>query len=333
MFKLLLTSSENNTNFGVTKVVQSLNKEFKKKKIQSIYSNNILKLITFKPNLIHINGCWKLKLIFFFLLAKFFRMKIVISPHGMLDPVSLNQKKIRKRIALILYQRFIVNNSDLIIVNSKFEKKNLLKFTKRTQKIIVINHGIIFDKKFKVRSNNFDNLKFVFFSRIHKSKNLHTLVRIWRNHIFFEKFNLDIYGQVQDHKYFSNLKIDNDINIKYLGPLNSKIQTKLSKYDVLIHPSKSENFGLVIFEALSSGLFLILNKKIKKDFLAKKKFSKNINFNSKELINAIKYILRKKKEIKNLSYKKKLFLFVKKNFDWKEITNIYCENYKNLLDI
>ena len=49
-------------------------------------------------------------------------------------------------------------------------------------------------------------------------------------------------------------------NFIYKGPLyKNKIKT-LSKYDVLIYPSLSENFGLVVLEALAGGLYLILNK-------------------------------------------------------------------------
>ena len=57
-----------------------------------MFSNKILKFLSFKPDIIHINGCWKLRLVFFFILAKIFSIKIIISPHGMMDPFSLNQK-------------------------------------------------------------------------------------------------------------------------------------------------------------------------------------------------------------------------------------------------
>ena len=332
MFKLLYTSSEDHKNFGVSKVVSSLNEKLQKKKIKSIFSNNLLKLLLFKPDLIHINGCWKIRLILFFILAKILRIKIIISPHGMMDPVSLNQKSLKKKIALFLYQKIIFRNSDLIIVNSKIEKKNFLRTIKKVSNIIIIPHGINIDKKFRIINNKNKDLKFVFFSRIHKSKNLDTLIKLWKNDYFFEKLNLDIYGEILDRKYFSSLNIRYDRNINYIGPLNNNIQQSLSKYDVLIHPSKSENFGLVIFEGLSSGLFLILNKSLEKKFLEKNNFAKNINFNTKELKNAIKMIMKNKRKIKSNFYKRKSLNYIKKNFDWKKISNIYVQNYKKLLD-
>ena len=331
MFKLFYTSSENHMKFGVSKVTESLNSEIKKKNVQSMFSNKILKFLSFKPDIIHINGCWKLRLVFFFILAKIFSIKIIISPHGMMDPFSLNQKKLKKKLALFIYQKFIFENSDLIIVNSEIEKKNFLKITNNISKIIIIPHGVHFEKNFKFFQNKKKNLKFVFFSRIHKSKNLHTLIKIWKNDHFFNKLDLDIYGEIIDKSYFCNLGIEYSKNIKYKGPLNKNIQKCLSKYDVFIHPSNSENFGLVIFESLSSGLFLVLNRNLKKESLENKKFAKNINFNSEELKKTIKYTLKNKNKIKSFLYKKKSFNYVKKNFNWDKISNDYFENYKKLI--
>ena len=72
MFKLFYTSSENHTNFGVSKVVNSLNFELKKKKFKLYFQIKFQNFFYFfKPDIIHINGCWKIRLIFFFILAKF----------------------------------------------------------------------------------------------------------------------------------------------------------------------------------------------------------------------------------------------------------------------
>ena len=91
-------------------------------------------------------------------------VKIVISPHGMIDPLSFAQKKIKKSFAWLIYQKYIFLFSDLIITNSEFEKKNLLKKLKFSKSIEIIEHGVnISKKKFNIKRSN--KLSFVFFSK------------------------------------------------------------------------------------------------------------------------------------------------------------------------
>tara|TARA_B100000035_G_C21005926_1_gene557266 strand:- start:35 stop:1051 length:1017 start_codon:yes stop_codon:yes gene_type:complete len=329
--KIFIISSENRDKFGISKVINQLGKRFKKSdKVE--YSNNFINFILSKPDILHIHGCWKIRLFIFFLLAKVKGVKVIISPHGMIDQNSLNQKKLKKKLALFLYQKLIFKNSDLIIVNSRFEKKNFLKQITGIRKIKIISHGVEIDRNYFPKKNTEKNLKFVFFSKIHKSKNLLTLIKLWENSFFLKKFYLYILGEIDDEIYFSKINelIIRNKNIKYLGSLNKQIQKKLSKYDVFIHPSKSENFGLVIYEALSSGLFLILNKNLKKNDLKKNSFAMNINFNLRSLNNSIKKISQNKKRIKSLTYKKKSLEYVKNNFNWEIISNYYLKEYSNI---
>ena len=67
-------------------------------------------------------------------------------------------------------------------------------------------------------------MKFVFFSRIHPSKNLTNLIEIWKNNNFFDDYILDIYGEIVDEDYFDsvNNKIKNSKNINYKGKINQK---------------------------------------------------------------------------------------------------------------
>ena len=330
--KIFLTSSENNNKFGVSKVINELKKRFIIiNKVEC--SNNPINFILSKSDILHIHGCWKIRLVFFFLLAKFSGIKVVISPHGMIDQNSLSQKKIKKKLALFLYQRLIFKNSDLIIVNSKLEKKNFLEVVPVVKKIMIIKHGIEINKNFFPKRNLKKNLKFVFFSKIHRSKNLYTLLKLWEKSLFLKKFNLSIIGEIVDKVYFSevNKVILKNNNINYLGSINDNVQKKLSEYDVFIHPSKSENFGLVIYEALSSGLFLILNKKLKKRYLEQNCFANSINFNIQSLNNTIKKILKDKKRIKSLAYKKKCLEYVKNNYDWDKISLSYLDTYSDIV--
>lgn len=332
MLKILYTSSESNKKFGVSKVVEALTDNLKKEKIKAKISNNIFDLFFFKPNLVHLHGCWRFHLLLIFIFCKIKSIKTVISPHGMIDPFSFSQKKIKKQIAWLIYQRFILLKSDLVIVNSKQEKKNLLYKLNKNKKIIIINHGINFSKKFKLKNKKKKDLSFVFFSKIHPSKNLLNLIKIWISDDFFNKYSLDLYGEIVDEEYYSQLEsfIKTSKNIKYKGKLDRNIQNKLNNYDIFLHPSKSENFGLVIIEALSSGLYIILNKRLDWKILDDHGFGASIDFNKKDLKKLISEIKINKNYLTNINCKKKRLEFVKTRYNWKNIIYDYIKEYTNL---
>ena len=334
MLKVLFVSSENEDKFGVTKVINSLKKNLKNK-IKIKYSNKIFHMIKFRPDVIHIHGCWKIRLILFFILSKIFSIKIIISPHGMINPVSFNQKKIKKIIGWHFYQKIIFFKSNLIIVNSTNEKNNLKKKLNGKCNIIVIPHGINIKKKINYKNiSTKSNLKFVFFSRIHPSKNLHKLIELWKSDKFFDKYSLSIFGEITDESYFEKLFHNsgkNFKNIHYLGALKKNLQNILSKYDIFIMPSRSENFGLVVLEALSSGLFVLVNKNLPWQILEKNHFGKSFIMNKKNLIYSIKKINQMKNKIRNKKYKIKILNFLKVNYNWEKISEIYKLNYYSLV--
>ena len=326
MIKIFFVTSESKNSFGVNEVVKFLSKELSKYCL--IYKKNpIYYLINQKIDILHIHGCWSIKIFFYFLLAKINSIKIIISPHGMIDPYSFSQKVIQKKFAWLIFQKAIFKLSNMIIVNSYLEKKNVFSITKN-QNIKIIPHGIKIsniDRMRKIGPNR--EINFVFFSRIHPGKNLMQLVDIWLNSNFFKKFKLTIYGEITDHSYFFKIKnkIANIKNIIYKGPLYKNKIMELSRYDVFLFPSKSENFGLVVLEALSAGLFLIINKNLPWNRLKNKKLASLIKFSEKNLIKSIQ---DNKKNIFSNSRRKVINKFLKKNYDWNKISQIYLNIYK-----
>ena len=331
MLRILYFTSETNNKFGVSKVVNDIKKN-KIKKIKIKLSNNILDIFSFKPKIIHIHGCWRPKLFVIFLLAKIIFIKIVISPHGMIDPFSFSQKKIKKNFAWFIYQKIIFRFSDLIIVNSKFEKQNLEKKLKFKKNIKIIKHGINMSEPTKnLKKKN--KLTFVFYSRIHPSKNLIKLVKIWKNNDFFYDYNLDVFGEIADVKYFDYFKdeIKSSKNINYKGKINiNNLNYKLSKYDIFLHPSNSENFGLVILEAMSCGLFAVVNKNLDWRVLDKKNLGYSLNFTYKNLKKLILKLNKSKKKIRSIKFKKILRNFLFQNYNWNLIANDYRKYYTKL---
>ena len=256
-------------------------------------------------------------------------IKVIISPHGMLDPESFAINSWKKKIALFTYQGIVLKKANLIIVNSKKEKKNVQKKIKHP-KITIIVHGIVI-KKIK-RKKNKDLINSVYFSKIHPIKNLLKLVQAWSFSKKLKNFKLSILGEIDDINYFNKINtiIKNSKNISFLGKIKKNKILNLSTYDVFILPSKSENFGLAVLEALNAGLYLILNKSLPWKNLTYNKFASLINFNSHNLENKILYIEKNKKYLLSKSLYNKKIKYLKSNHDWQTISKQYILEYKRL---
>ena len=106
-------------------------------------------------------------------------------------------------------------------------------------------------------------LRCVVVSRITKIKNLIFLVHV------FSKIDfpciLDIYGPVEDKNYFSTLfdsvgELPKNVKFEYKGHLeSSRVSEVISLYDLFLFPTFGENFGHVVFEALSAGTPIIIS--------------------------------------------------------------------------
>lgn len=113
------------------------------------------------------------------------------------------------------------------------------------------------------RSREYDgNLRIVFLSRICKHKNPDLLI----DSLYLIKdrtFEVGFYGPIQEEDYWNKcLKKLEKAPFKWVygGDVPSdKVQSVLGEYDIFVLPSQSENYGHVIFEALSVGCIPIIS--------------------------------------------------------------------------
>lgn len=223
----------------------------KKKPTRSIY--NIIK----KHDIIHFYGGWDFNHIKVFLISFFLKKKFIISPMGIFEDWSLQQKKIKKKLALIFYQKKILDKSDIIHATSSLEKENIKKLT-NNKNIIVIPHGINkLEEKF-VKNKFFvnDKKRALFFSRIHKKKGLEELLMGWKKAGMLN-WELNIYGP-DFNRFLDQIdpSLKNIENVFFKGAIfDTEIKNKIFKEsDLMILPSKSENFGYVVLESSRAGL-------------------------------------------------------------------------------
>jgi len=103
----------------------------------------------------------------------------------------------------------------------------------------------------------------VFLSRICPQKNLLTAIKILKSVKADVQFY--IYGPDQDKEYWEQCKKEmesfpSNIKWKYCGDVPSEeVQSKFAQHDVFLFPTMGENYGHVIFEALSVGCIPVIS--------------------------------------------------------------------------
>jgi len=106
-------------------------------------------------------------------------------------------------------------------------------------------------------------LRLVFLSRISPKKNLSAVLKFLAE--VKVRITFDIYGPTEDKGYWDKCqsliaKLPRNIEVGYKGCVRpDDVVPTLSRYDVFVFPTLGENFGHVIFEALTAGCPVLLS--------------------------------------------------------------------------
>ncbi|MDC0609036.1 glycosyltransferase [Candidatus Pelagibacter ubique] len=279
-------------------------------------------------DIIHFFGVWSFFHIKIILLGLLFKKKIIITSMGCFDEWSLNQKKIKKKLALYFYQIFFLNRVNVIHTTSNQEKVSLQKIC-NNKNIITIPHGtsqaVIKSKKFFEGTKK----KAIFFSRLHKKKGIEELVESWLN-IKNNEWELHIYGfDYDDYNKLLKKKIKNNKSISIFGSISGKNQELFDRYDFMILPSRSENFGYVVLEAMQCGLPVLTTNGTPWHIIEKNNAGWIIDKNLTELESKIKEIFSLPKE--EFEKKSAAAINYSKNFFWKNLKKKYFKMYDDIL--
>lgn len=215
-------------------------------------------------DLVYLNSLFSPRFSLFpLLLAKALKRKVLLAPRGELSAGALALKSFKKRIFLSVFKLLRLHKKIVFQVSTKFEAIDVYRaFGDEVDVFIAENIGSQeFALELPVRSPNI--LKAVFVSRISPKKNLLAALEILRG--VQHPFEYHIYGPIEDADYWTSCEamiagLPSHIKVKYVGPLlPDEIVTTLSNYDVFFFPTKGENYGHVIAEALCAALPIVIS--------------------------------------------------------------------------
>lgn len=225
-------------------------------------------------DIVHTHGLWQLPCVIATCACIQQGKPFVMQPHGFLEPERLKKSKIKKIIFGALFERRALDACNCVIATSESEKNGIKAYgVKNTVEIVPI--GIDTSKIDEAKRSltllaglGLDTQKktMLFFSRIEPIKGLDMLAEAWAKlKEFHSTWQLAIVGpddrgfSKTAYGFFKALKLTD--NVKFTGPIYTDDKyTLLKSVDGFVLPTRSENFGIAVQEALAAGLPAVCTK-------------------------------------------------------------------------
>jgi glycosyltransferase involved in cell wall biosynthesis len=208
-------------------------------------------------------------------------MKIprLVTSHGMLSSWAMRFKGLKKWMAWRLYQRRDLQSAQVLHATSLAEMRDF-RAAGLTQPVAVIPNGVFLPPRSpnsEIGTRKSETRTVLFLGRIHPVKGLINLVQAWAGIQRSEaggrrpavagqsKWRVIIAGG-DENGHLNEVKaesrkqnVENDF--EFVGPVEGEAKWDLYRSaDLFVLPSHSENFGLVVAEALACGVPVIASR-------------------------------------------------------------------------
>ncbi len=256
------------------------------------------KLSQLKVDVFHGHALWNLPIHQMAVMARKKKVPYIISIHGMLEPWSLRQSTLKKNLAMALYQNEDLTKAICLHATAMMEVENIRELGYK-KPIALIPNGIhLSEYPLKDYAIKKDKRKVLFLSRIHPKKGIEHLIKAWAqlDEKTRQNWEVEIAGNGEP-EYIEQLdeliiekSLQNQIHI--VGPKFGKEKIEIyHSADLFVLPTYSENFGIVIAEALASGVPVIATTGTPWEELETYSAGKWIDLSEENLANAMSYLM------------------------------------------
>ncbi|WP_316796694.1 XrtY-associated glycosyltransferase XYAG1 [Pedobacter agri] len=216
-------------------------------------------------SIIHIHAWWNLVSILSCLIAKWYKIPVVLSPRGMLTSYTqANRNSIAKKIIHKLVGKRLLRYCH-IHATSNQEQKEILEIVQPKSISVIPNLVNLAGGRMLKATSEADVFKLIFLSRIEEKKGLELLFESLA--LIEIPWMLTIAGSGEESyvrtlkQKAASLKLGDRIN--WVGQVSNEDKFNLiANHDLLVLTSYNENFANVVIESLSVGTAVLVSNKV-----------------------------------------------------------------------
>ena len=260
--------------------------------------------------------------------------KLIVSPHGTLSGWALQRSKWKKKIVWALGQKKLFRQADLLHATSDSEYGEIRAFGIKLP-VAVIPNGIDNPPDAKTTKTESESRKLLFLSRIHEKKGLDFLLDAWGAiHGSFPDWELVIAGPLEGGypRYVQKTAKQKELKgVRFTGELRGSAKDRaFFDADLFILPTRSENFGMAVAEALAHAVPVITTKGAPWRGLEKHRCGWWIDIGNEPLIETLKEAMSLSSErLSEMGARGREWM--QRDFSWDRIGRMMYQTYEWLL--
>jgi glycosyltransferase involved in cell wall biosynthesis len=220
------------------------------------------------PDVVYLNSMFSFRYTIMplrFLSKTAFTGKIVLAPRGMLTDSALAIKKWKKKLYILAFSKSAISRKIVFHATSKQEITDIKKAIGDRVNVFFAPNVPNISEPLIEKEKRAGQLNCIYLSRIHPIKNLQFALEVFKELGDLHNIRFDIFGPVEDEKYYTKCfelarRLEKNIEVNFMGSLDrARLAGTFKDYHLFFLPTKGENFGHAIFEALASGCPVLIS--------------------------------------------------------------------------